>query len=113
MLMLPGGARDRPRKCVLLLSSDQPGEVVAAAATIGRTLTAHGSDWHAPADALIPPTLKGDPVEELLADLAAQASHPGDRTWLERLSRHYRWYGRLSERQLQVLADIAARHGRR
>ena len=33
-------------KLVLLLGSDKPGEVVAAAAAIGRTLHAGGADWH-------------------------------------------------------------------
>ena len=33
-------------KIIPLLSSNQPGEVVAAAAAIGRTLAAAGKDWH-------------------------------------------------------------------
>jgi hypothetical protein len=33
-------------KLVLLLSSDQPGEAMAAAAAIGRTLRTVGCDWH-------------------------------------------------------------------
>jgi hypothetical protein len=34
------------QRLLLLLSSNQPGEVVAAAAAIGRTLRAAGCDWH-------------------------------------------------------------------
>jgi hypothetical protein len=33
-------------KLVLMLSSDQPGEVVAAAAAIKRALQSAGTDWH-------------------------------------------------------------------
>jgi hypothetical protein len=36
----------RLEKLVLMLSSDQPGEVVAAAAAIRRTLETVGADWH-------------------------------------------------------------------
>lgn len=37
---------ERLKKLLLMLSSDQPGEVVAAARAIGRTLKTDGSDWH-------------------------------------------------------------------
>lgn len=40
------------QKLILLLSSDQPGEVAAAAAAIGRTLKQAGADWHTLAGAL-------------------------------------------------------------
>jgi hypothetical protein len=36
----------RLEKLLLMLSSDHPGEVVAAAQAIGRTLKADGTDWH-------------------------------------------------------------------
>jgi hypothetical protein len=36
----------RLKQLLLMLSSDQPGEVVAAANAIGRALRASGSDWH-------------------------------------------------------------------
>jgi hypothetical protein len=36
----------RLKKLLLMLSSDQPGEVVAAAKAIGRSLKTDGSDWH-------------------------------------------------------------------
>lgn len=38
-------AAPRIAKLIPLLGSDQPGEVIAAAAGIGRTLEAHSSDW--------------------------------------------------------------------
>jgi len=34
------------QRLLLLLSSDQPGEVTAAAAAITRTLQSAGHDWH-------------------------------------------------------------------
>jgi len=36
----------RLRKLLLMLSSSAPGEVVAAAGAIGRTLKDAGADWH-------------------------------------------------------------------
>jgi hypothetical protein len=36
----------RLKKLLLMLSSDQPGEVAAAAQAIDRALKADGSDWH-------------------------------------------------------------------
>ena len=43
----------RLRQLLLMLSSDQPGEVAAAAAAIGRALKAAGTDWHALANGLL------------------------------------------------------------
>ena len=37
---------DRPGKLIPMLSSDQGGEVIAAAAAIGRALKGAGLDWH-------------------------------------------------------------------
>jgi hypothetical protein len=48
-------ATDKLAKLVLLLSSDEDGEVLAAASAIKRTLAAEGSDIHALADALCRP----------------------------------------------------------
>src|SRR4029077_10439861 len=47
-----GGSMQRLRQLVLMLSSDQDGEVVAAAHAIERTLKADGKDWHWLADLL-------------------------------------------------------------
>jgi hypothetical protein len=54
----------RLRQLLLMLSSDQPGEVAAAAAAIGRALKAAGTDWHA-----------------LASGLLAEAPHPSARQW--------------------------------
>ncbi len=45
-------ASDRLKKLVLMLSSEQDGEVVAAARAIGRNLKDTGLDWHWLADHL-------------------------------------------------------------
>lgn len=44
--MIARRVSDRLCKVVPLLGSDKPGEVVAAAAAIGRTLSAAGLSWH-------------------------------------------------------------------
>jgi hypothetical protein len=46
---------ERLEKLLLMLSSDQPGEVVNAARAIGRTLRDNGSDWHDLARRLLVP----------------------------------------------------------
>lgn len=113
MMELPVEAGDRLRKCVLLLSSDQDGEVLSAARAIGRTLTSLGLNWHDFANAIAGPALpKPDRIEQILRALDAIATHPADRHWIERLTRFYARYGRLSDKQMAVLADIARRCGR-
>lgn len=72
MFSLPGDARDRLAKCIRLLGSNQPNEVVAAAGAIGRLLSAHGTDWHALA-AAVAPSSRDDP----LLDEYAAAEHLG------------------------------------
>jgi hypothetical protein len=52
----------RLKKLLLMLSSTQPGEVVAAAGAIGRTLREAGRDWH-----------------DLARGLLAEAPHPQPR----------------------------------
>lgn len=111
MTALSAEACLRLRKCVLLLSSDQDGEVLSAARAIGRTLTSLGLDWHDFASALTGTALPApaDRVERVLSSLDAVATHPADRLWIGRLSRYYARHGRLSERQMAVLSDIAGR----
>ena len=52
---LPAVILPKLRRLIPLLSSDQPGEVVAAAAAIGRTLKTAGATWHDLAAALTEP----------------------------------------------------------
>jgi hypothetical protein len=53
--------RDRLAKLVPLLGSDQPGEVTATAAAIGRLLASVGATWHDLARALVPPAARPAP----------------------------------------------------
>src|SRR5262245_8641080 len=48
--LISPAVRARLRRLVLMLSSAHDGEIIAAAAAIGRTLAAAGLDWHALAD---------------------------------------------------------------
>src|SRR5262245_30052132 len=47
------GITPRLKKLLLMLSSTQPGEIVAAATAIDRTLKAAGRDWHDRAGGLL------------------------------------------------------------
>lgn len=111
MMAVPAEAGDRLRKCVLLLSSDQDGEVIAAARAIDRTLSSMGMDWHDLADAVAGPALPApeDNVERFLSSLDTIATRPADREWISRLSRFYARRGFLTGKQMAVLADIAGR----
>ena len=110
MMALPVEAGGRLRKCILLLSSDHDGEVLAAARGIGRTLTSLGMGWHDLADAVAGPALPApDNVERLLSSLDAVATRPADRQWIARLTRYYARHGRLSDKQMAVLSDISGR----
>lgn len=112
MMALPVEAGDRLRKCVLLLSSDQDGEVLAAARAIDRTLTSLGIDWHDLADAIAEPTLPGpDNVMRFLRSLDSIVTDHADRHWIKRLTRFYEIHGRLSDKQMAVVNDIARRCG--
>ena len=106
----------RLRQLLLLLSSDQPGEVVAAAAAIKRTLRSGGCDFH-------------DLVAGLIASPSlapnSQASSDGD--WramrgfclkhqnrlsareLEFVTSLGRWRGTLTDKQFNWLSAIHAR----
>jgi hypothetical protein len=52
--------QDKLGKLLRILSSDKPGEVVAAASAIMRTLAAEGLDIHSLADALCQPTPRAE-----------------------------------------------------
>jgi hypothetical protein len=49
------------QRLLLLLSSNRPGEVVAAAAAIDRTLRAAGCDWHDLAAGILTPSATEQP----------------------------------------------------
>jgi hypothetical protein len=110
---------ERLEKLLLMLSSDQPGEVVNAARAIGRTLRDNDSDWHDLARRLSVPARAR----------ARETSHreTNDKDWratrafcLQRMhllsAREYeflvdldRWRGDLTEKQHAWLVSIYQR----
>ncbi|HEV7266419.1 MAG TPA: hypothetical protein VGN83_16085 [Falsiroseomonas sp.] len=87
----------RLAKLLPLLASDQPGEVVATAAAITRTLAKAGSDWHALAALVAGETKRQAAPAFTFADLAPKTARkqmallawrpgvtPADRVRLER-----------------------------
>jgi hypothetical protein len=116
----PATITPRLRQLLLLLSSDQPGEVTAAAAAIGRTLRAARTDWHALANGLLAetPQSKGrqrNDSEDASDDWKTMrefcASHPEllrsrEAEFIESLAE---WRGRPTEKQMGWLCAIYAR----
>jgi hypothetical protein len=117
---------ERLKKLLLMLSSDQPGEVVAAAQAIGRTLKIDGSDWHDLARRLsAPATAKTRSSEQPRRDNNNNDSsnkdwrslreyclqhddqlRPREREFVENLGE---WRGDLTEKQFAWLNSICAR----
>jgi hypothetical protein len=120
---MKGGLAQIPRlrQLLLLLSSDQPGEVAAAAAAIGRALKAAGGDWHDLANGLLaePPDQRGrgfddvrdEPEEnwreihEFCAD-RCELLRSREAEFIESLGE---WRGRPTEKQMAWLHAIYAR----
>jgi hypothetical protein len=106
---------DRLHKLVLLLSSDQPGEVAAAAAAIGRLLTSHGQGWHDLAARLCarsapppppPPSPASPGVVEMLDSIDDRELTKWERGFCASIRDQYRRRGRLSAKQRQHLEKI-------
>jgi hypothetical protein len=93
--------KPRLRQLLLLLSSDQPGEVIAAAAAIKRTLRSGGCDFH-----------------DLVAGLTAspslapnsQASSDGD--WRAMRDVCMKHQNRLSAREMEIVTDLGRWRGK-
>jgi hypothetical protein len=108
----------RLRRLVLLLSSNQRGEVAAAAAAIDRTLKSAGADWHVLADELLPEHSKAghtsdssNPPEDRRAMRVVCLVHSHllrtrEKQFLDDLER---WRGNLTEKQLAWLHSIYSR----
>jgi hypothetical protein len=90
----------RLKQLLLMLSSDQPGEVTAAAAAITRTLKNQGADWHALVDGLV--------KEAPQPKRSARADHDDDAAADWRTMREYclRHRDRLRERELEFLDSL-------
>jgi hypothetical protein len=100
-------------KLIRLLGSDKDGEVVSAAHALGRTLKAHGHDWHDLAEIcerhLARPTIPARPAWQMLAQEClrqggAYRLKQGERQFLVSMSN---WTTEPSERQWTWLRAIA------
>jgi hypothetical protein len=107
--MLPALVPIAPKlaKLLLMLSSDQPGEVVATAHAIGRTLRGASASWHDLAQA-IAPAFGGE--IDIAGMLRALCGHPELSEWEARfivsVTRWHRRTGRLTERQAAMVRAI-------
>lgn len=112
------GAVSKLAKLLPLLGSDKPGEVVATAAAIERTLKGLGCDWHDLA-ALVerhwskPPAdePKPAPWRDLAQRCLQEADHPLQAAEIEFLQSMAHWRGEPSPKQWKWLTDIAAMLG--
>jgi hypothetical protein len=115
---------ERLEKLFLMLSSDHPGEVVAAAQAIGRALKADGSDWHVLASRLKNPdkpksrkAARDAPpddwhvMHEFCLDRDHRRDHrlrPREREFIDSIGN---WRGDLTEKQYAWLVAIYQRLG--
>jgi hypothetical protein len=111
----------RLHQLLLMLSSNQPGEVATAAAAIGRTLKSAGADWHVLADGLLqieapqpeePEDADTDDVPEDWHTMRAACLR--DVRLLREREREFlislgHWHGDLTDKQLNWLTSIYAR----
>src|SRR5262249_7808023 len=97
----------RLKQLLLMLSSDQPGEIVAAATAIGKILEREGVDWHD----LVNGLLKDAPQSKQSAD----TNHDEDVTdccdWRQLREYCLARPTRLSDRERNFLNDIGRWHG--
>lgn len=113
----------RLRQLLLMLSSDQPGEVAAAAAAIGRALKAAGTDWHGLANGLLAEAPQSGARHQQNNDDSRDAAddwremheycaqrtellRPREQEFIESLGE---WRGRPTEKQFAWLCSIYAR----
>ena len=101
-------------KLLPLLSSDQPGEVVATAAAIGRTLAAAGATWHDLAGAFTPDPIPTPPPMAGTSDTLTMAERlwskadltDWERRFVASLRDQLQRGRRLSEKQAVTLKKI-------
>jgi hypothetical protein len=119
--------RDKLQRLVLMLSSNQQGEIAAAAHAIERTLKAAGCDWHDFAASIAPQTGRyqeqprtrphAKPCNDSADNLDWRAMRQACFTHkhllrpreLEFVTSLVHWRGRLTEKQHAWLIDIHAR----
>ena len=106
--------RGRIGKLILLLSSNQPGEVVAAASAIGRTLQAEGKTWHdlastitaLPAPANDDETRKKETCEQVFSRALELDLSDWEQSFVKSVRRYWRRNGYITPKQGKVLQDI-------
>lgn len=119
---LTQSCRARIGKLVLMLSSDQPGELQAAAAAIGRTLQAEGATWHDLAASITAPVATNDDKpkrdepetdgnERLFSEMLELDLTDWECRFVVSVRRQWRRHRRLSEKQIDVLSRIRAERG--
>jgi hypothetical protein len=99
--MLTPLAQDRLGKLLRMLSSDKPGEVVAAASAIMRTLAAEGTDIHNLADAVCRPAV---PRAEAKAQRASASADSTD--WRDVARKCEACSAALNERERKFVNDM-------
>jgi hypothetical protein len=109
----------RLRKLILMLSSDQPGEVFSAARAIDRTLKEAGTDWHGlvgnlmTSPALPSSTPDQDESWYVMWLFCLERSHRLRSREMEFINSLSEWQGDLTEKQLHWLTAIHERLGAR
>ena len=106
----------RLRQMLLMLSSDKPGEVIAAASAIGRLLHAQGKDWHDLVNGLLPVKTERVVVKEeedwhVMRDFCIERMgflRSREQEFMQTLKY---WRGDLTEKQAGWLCAIYARLG--
>ena len=103
------------KKLLLMLSSEQPGEVFNAARAVGRTLQSVGADWHD----LVGVLAKGEQQQarpeqddddwRSMRSYCLQHEHLLRQRELEFVTSLERWRGELTEKQAGWLGSIYAR----
>lgn len=108
----------RLRQLILMLSSNQAGEVVAAAAAIERTLQANGHDWHELADRVLSDARQPKRARpndgktgdwRAMCEVCLRHAHLLRSREQEFVSDLGDWRGRPTEKQLAWLSAIYAR----
>jgi hypothetical protein len=99
------------QKLLLMLSSEQPGEVVSAACAIGRTLQSIGADWHdLVAGLLVGPVSNSDGADwSAMREYCLRHQDRLRPREVEFLNNIGDWRGDLTEKQFKWLASIHAR----
>jgi hypothetical protein len=90
----------RLKQLLLMLSSDQPGEVVAAACAIKRALKNEGRDWHDLVAGLMPPPPPAEPK------FRKHTEEHTARDWRSMRDECLKRRGRLRGRELEFLTNL-------